>query len=686
MTTISSSIGAPVTSQGVGSGLDIAGIVTKLMAIEQQPQDRLKAREAAYQTKLSAYGAARGTLAAFQTSIASLADPAAFTTFGTSIADDTLASVALDKTASDALSAGTHTLRVTQLAAAQKTASAAFASTASAVGTGTITIEFGTWNAASTAFTPNADVGTKTIAIAAGDGTLSGVRDAINRANAGVTASIVNDGSGNRLVLAGVATGSANGFRVATADADGNNVDASGLSALAYDPSAAGGTPQTRALAAAANALFQIDGLDISKPGNRVTDAIAGLAIDLKKAGTDPATNTTSFTIAQDTAATAKAIGGFVTGYNGVVANLASLTGFNATTKSAGPLNGDASLRLVATRLQNLVAGVVATGGKATTLADLGITFDHDGKLVLDSTKLDAVLAADPQSVTRLFAKTAVASDSLVAYRGASDATQVGAHALTVTQLASHGDVAGSAAAALTITAGVNDTLALTIDNVAATITIASGTYASADALATQLQSRVNGVAAYADAGVNVSVTQAGGVLTIASQRFGTASSVALNGGSGSTALFGASPAAHAGRDVAGTLAGTAFLGAGKLATGAAASAADGLKLEIAGGALGARGSVDFKRGLAAQIGDVLGQFLDADNGIVAVATAGIGKTITDIKKREDDWDVRLVGIRARLTAQYNAMDALVASMNSTSSFLTQQLTALQDQLKASRA
>ncbi len=675
-TTIPSANTGAVTTQGVGSGLDIAGIVDKLVSVEAAPLNRIKAQETAYQTKLSAYGAARGALASFQTSVSALADPAAFSSFAATIGDSTLASVAVDPTQSGSLSAGTHTLRVDSLATSQRTASTGVPATSTIIGTGTLTIDIGSWNSDYSSFTPNADAGSKTITIDSSNNTLVGIRDAINGAAAGVSAAIVNDGSGNRLVLSGSSTGNTQGFRVTTADGDGGNLDAAGLSQLAFDPTAAGGTAQTQRLANAANAAFSIDGIAISKPDNHVTDAIAGLTIDLTKADT---ATTTTFNIARDIATAKTGITNFANAYNSIVANLASLTSYDSTSKTAGVLNGDSSLRLIKTRLQSLVASVVPTGGSVTMLADIGITFNASGKLDVDAAKLGKVLTGDPGAVSRLFAKTGAAGDAQVAYTDSTAKTQVGNHALSVSQLATRGTITGSSAAALTITAGVNDSLAITIDNLSATITLAPGSYSDASALATQVQAKINGTAAFSAAGSSVSASASGGVLTLTSQRFGSASSVTTDGGSGAVSLFGSAPSLAGGRDVAGTIDGVAFAGSGQTAIGAASTSAEGLKVAITGGVTGSRGTIAFNRGIAAQLNDVLTQFLDTTNGLVTAATDSINSSITHLKKSEDDWNTRLISIRARYTAQYNAMDTLVAKLNGTASYLTQQITAIQN-------
>ena len=672
-TSISSASTGSITTQGVGSGVDIASIVDKLVSVESAPLNRLKSRESAYQTKVSAFGAARGVLSSFQNAVKSLSNPTAFSSFAASINDSSIASIAIDPTKTSTLSAGSHTLRVDTLASSQRTAAAGVADTSSVIGTGTITIDVGSWNSGYTSFTPNTTAGSKTITIDAGNDSLLGIRDAINQAGAGVTASIVNDGSGNRLVLASASTGSANGFRISTADSDGANLDTAGLSQLAFDPAAAGGTPQTQHVADATNASFSLDGLTISKAGNHVTDAIDGLNIDLAKVST----TATAFTIARDTTTAKSNVKSFVAAYNSLVGTLGQLTNYNATSKTAGVLNGDSSIRLITTQLQKLVASVVPTGGSLTTLNDVGIKFNGDGTLTADDTKLTAALASDPDSVGKLFATTATASDSLVSYTGSTIKTQEGSHPLTVSQLATHGGVTASNAAGLTINAGVNDTFSITVDNILVTVVVPPATYADANALASALQGQINGTSALSTQGSSVSVTQSAGVLAISSQRYGSGSSVLIGDGNGVAGLFGTTPTGNAGLDVAGTLDGIAFTGQGQLATGAATTSAEGLKLTIGGGLTGNRGNVGFNRGIAGNLDGALTQYLDTTNGLVTAATDGLNKSITDLQSQEDAWSTRLVAIRARLTAQYNAMDALVASLNSTSSYLTQQLDAL---------
>ena len=144
---------------------------------------------------------------------------------------------------SSTASIGNYSIEVKQLAAAHKLASKAFTNTTDTVGTGTLTIQFGTVNVG--VFTANSAKATQSVAIGSANSSLSGVRDAVNAAKIGVTASILNDGTGNKLVFTSSDTGAANSLKITVIDtSDASNTDNAGLSQLAYDPAVAGISPQ----------------------------------------------------------------------------------------------------------------------------------------------------------------------------------------------------------------------------------------------------------------------------------------------------------------------------------------------------------------------------------------------------------------------------------------------------------
>lgn len=388
-----------LSSPGIGSGLDINGIIGQLMLIEQRPLTLLNNKEARQQTQLSAYGSLKGALSSFQNSVKALARPSLFTGFKASITDTSLATVS----ASSSAAAGSHQIEVQSLAQAQKIASEAFDSTTTAIGSGTLTIAFGTYNEDGT-FTENSEKTPKAITIDPNQSSLADIRDAINAADAGVTASVVNDGSGNRLVIASKDTGLSNALKITVNDSDGNHTDNAGLSQLAYDASTDGIANMTETVAAQ-NAIMVIDGITINKPSNTIDDTLEGVTFNLLKA--DPGT-TTTLSVTKDTASIETAINAFVRAYNELERTITSLSSYDATNQQAAALTGDATVRGVQSRIRSLLTSAQPGGGEGlNSLSQIGISFQKDGSLALDSSKLSEALADPTKDIAAFFAAQA---------------------------------------------------------------------------------------------------------------------------------------------------------------------------------------------------------------------------------------------------------------------------------------
>ncbi|MDQ3185738.1 MAG: flagellar filament capping protein FliD, partial [Pseudomonadota bacterium] len=323
------------------------------------------------------------------------------------------------------------------------------------------------------------------------------------------------------------------------------------------------------------------------------------------------------------------------------------------------------------------VGGIPGGAGSITSLSQIGVAFQKDGSLALDSVKLQTALDNNFDSMAGLFAVRGKPTDSLIAYTGATDWTAAGNYAITVTQLASQGSLTGNQAAGLAIIAGVNDQLDIRVDGVTASVTLAAGTYASADTLVAEVQSKLNGAASLTDVGNSVVVSQSAGVLSIISARYGSTSSIAITGGNGATSLMGASPTSTAGADVTGTINGATAVGTGNVLTAPAGGASEGLRLTINGGTLGARGTVGFSRGYADRLDKLVGDLLTND-GIIASRTDGLAASMKDIDRRQEDMNRRLESTEARYRAQFTALDTMLSSLNQTSQFFEQQLASLQ--------
>lgn len=651
-----------LTSAGIGSGLDVASIVQNLMTTEQGPLTNVTQQKTSTQAKISAYGSLQSALSSFQTTLGNLSNISKFNALTVQSSDASTVSA----TATGSATAASHSLQVDQLAQSHKLALAPKTSLADIVGMGTLTIDFGSYDSTGNTFTAG-NKAALTINITTGNNTLSGVRDAINAANAGVSASIVNDGTGYRLVLSSKDSGAGNSLRISASDGDGTNTDNSGLSQLAYDPTALAGSGKNLSqVQEAKNALLSIDGISISKASNVITDALEGVTLTLSKVSASPQT----LTIGRDTSTVEANVASFVKAYNDLNQTLRNLTKYDEASKTGGALLGDSTARGLAFQLKSVLTQSVGSTGALTSLYQIGVTFQKDGTLALDSSKLKSGMESNFSEIAGLFAATGKATDSQISVAGNSSSTLAGNYAVNVTQLATRGSLAGSDAAGLTITAGVNDAIALNIDGVDYNLTLTAGSYASSSALAAELQNRISAAGSAASVNVNA------GMLSVTSVNYGSSSSILLGSANGNANLFGNSAVSSAGIDVAGSINGVAATGKGQNLIGATGDA-NGLNLKVDGGALGARGTVNFTLGYAYQLRQLADNYLRSD-GLLTARTEGLSASVTRLTRQQETLQARLAVIEQRYRDQFTALDTLISSMQSTSSYLSQQISMLQ--------
>lgn len=381
---------AGLSSPGLGSGLDVNSIVTQLMTLEQRPITILNTKEAGFQAKLTAYGSLKGALSAAQSAAKTLTLATTFTSRTAAVSDPTILSASADTTAA----AGTYDIDVTTLAKNHIVRSNASYDLADTLKGGTLAIQVGS----------TGGVGGTTVNVTIADGsTLAVARDAINTASAGVTATIVNDGTTNRLILTANTTGTSGNIRItATQTGTGGTPTSPGVVKDLTDFNYVGVDTATMVQTRAAdNAAFKVNGLVITRSSNIVTDAIAGVTLNLAKLGT------TSVAISKNTGATSTAINAFVKTYNDAVKQLQSASAYDAANKRASVLTGDGTARNIGTELRTLVqTSVSGIGGGIATLSDIGIALQKDGTLVVDSAKLTAALADPAKDVASLFSST----------------------------------------------------------------------------------------------------------------------------------------------------------------------------------------------------------------------------------------------------------------------------------------
>jgi len=660
-----------ITSTGLGSGLDIDKIVKQLVAVEGAPTTRrLDRQEVELQAELSAFGTLKGALSSFQSTLTSLNSTDAFLSRSSSVSDTKVFSA----TSSSSAAPGNYSLNITQLAKAHSIYSSGFAATTDAIGTGTLTFTFGTDNAGT--FTANPDKTIETVKIETKDNSLIGIRDAVNAAKIGVNASVIYNGTQNQLVFTSADTGKANSLKITVAEDGGSptNTDMNGLSQLAYDPEAGVGSGKNLTQAdSGVDAALTINGLAVTSASNTLSKTIEGVTIDLLTTGA------ATLSVTDDISTAEAAVGSFVSSYNAVIAAIDDISGYDADTKLAGVLLGNPTVRGVANQLRNMIATTVeGVSGAYNSLAAIGvITNATSGELEIDSTKLSKATTGNVENIAAIFSSFGGISDPLIEYVSASASTTVGSYAVNITQLSTKGVFTGNDIGAFPLTIDANnDGFSMKVDGVQSDmITLSQRSYSSGSELATEMQSRINADSSLSSAGVSVKVAYVSGgtdYFTITSDRYGSASKITMISVDTNSATIGLVAGSGVdGVDVAGTIGGYTATGSGQTLTGS--SAAAGLKLNITGGSIGSRGTIDFSRGYADLIGSYLTALLDSE-GTLESRTDSLSGRIEDISGERENLARRLVGIEARLRSKFNAMDALVGQLNATSSFLTQQL------------
>ena len=369
------------------------------MTVERAPIAALDKKEASYQAKLSTYGTLKSSLAALQTAAKAIGTADKLTPMKAGVADASI----LTATAGSGAVPGTYDIEVKSLAQSQKLVTAAgYPTTANTLGTGVITFSFGTYDTSTPpVLTANTAKTGGTIELKSGNNTLAGARDAINAANLGVSASIINDGTSNYLTLTSNDTGARNALHISVSDPS--------LAALTYPPVKDGtGTIVAGSMSEivpAKDALIVVDQIPITKQSNSITDAIQGVTLNLSKESLGVKTKVT---LKQDTSSVLTAVQAFVKAFNDTSQAMKDATAYNATTGVSAALNGDSTTRSFQTQLRALFTAPVAGAPSGmSVLSDVGISFQRDGSLAIDAVKFTAANADPTKDLSKLFATTA---------------------------------------------------------------------------------------------------------------------------------------------------------------------------------------------------------------------------------------------------------------------------------------
>lgn len=667
-----------ISSLGAGSGIDVAGLVSQLSAVERAPQqERIDTTKLKLEAQISAYGKLKSALDGFSSSISALGSQDLFNARSVAVPTSTL--VTADKVSPGAQT-GTYQIKVESLAAAQSLAIGGQTDRATALGkSGQMTIDFGAWtdNAGTPEFAPNSDRKSASITVEATD-SLDTLAQKINDTKSGVQASVLKVDGQFQLMLT-APSGESNAMRIST---DGT------LGDFAYDGANTATVTQTQA---ASDAKLQVNGLTVYRQSNSIDDVIEGFAFTLNKA--DPS-ETLTFSVTEDKSAAQQAVRDFVTAYNDFQKTTQELVGYTRDEKDQvvrGDLAGDSSARTMISRLRSMISDAVpGVSSGFTALTNIGIRTAKDGSLSVSEEEFSAAFSSQFDLVKNLFASGVTSSSSAIKAEMGSFASKTvpGTYGIEISQAPTQGR---STNGPLTYDFGVNGPLdtsgggysfEVKVDGISSNPIELDRSYDSTQQLVEDLETRINNDANLKEKGVKVSVmldtdTNA---LTFISREYGSSSGVEFSAVSPNLAAAGVgfdSLTATRGKDVAGSIDGIAGFGAGNVLLPALDSKAYGLNLTVADNApTGQRFEIGFARGFAGELTNLINDFL-GNSGALKMRQDNLQSQLRKLDDDQDRLDMRMEKFSTRLQVQFMAMEGIVNSLSSTGS----QLDGLADRL-----
>lgn len=657
---------AGISSLGIGSGVLTSDLVDQLVAAERAPtENRLTQKTQQSEAMLSAYGKLRSAITELRLPMRQLSSADNLKAFSATSSNEDI-SVSVDSTKA---SRGNYSLDVKSLATAQALASRdEFADRdTTPVGEGKLTLA----------------VGDKTvdITIDSSNNSLQGLANAINDADVGASAGVIDTGNGFKLVLSADETGTANAVSITASDTDGNAItDGSGLSRFAFNSDGGGSTGLNETITAT-DAQMDINGVTVTRSNNRFENVIDGLSFSIKDIGTS------TVKVSQDVGAVTDRVQGFVDKFNALQSTIDGLAGFNSEAGVGSLLTGDSTVRALQNELRQVLTGVVPglENANVRSLADVGISTDpKTGALEFDRDVFETQLKENPDDVTALFAEQGRTTDGQVEFVRSGSNTQPGKYDINVTQAATQGTLSAGSALA---TGGIevnesNNELTLELNGeTSVALKLTQGTNLSPQDLVNDIQAQLDDNAALKASGESVQVAlDDSGKLTFTSGKYGSESSVSVSSQEGSDILGLADASGSTGQDVVGTIGGQAAKGDGQvLYLGSDSGPASGLQVRILGDQTGDRGSINFVQGLGKNTVDLVNSFVGAD-GKLESRTSSLTRDLEDIQKSQARLDERVESFRERLVKQFSTADSLISQLNNTRDFVTQQLDALAPQ------
>ena len=375
-----------ISSVGVGSGLDVKSIVSQLVAIERQPLVALQTTASKYQTQLSVYSSIKSQVAALGDAAATLASRTGWSAQKATSSNTSAVTVTTD---SSALSGG-MSVKVSQLAQVQAVTSAGVAAGSAVGASGTLSIRLGTW--AGGTFTAGS-AAAASVTVSATD-SVTVIAAAINSANAGVKATVLSDGTSERLVVSSASSGAASGFSITPSGGNAALAAYGFTDSTATAPSSAGMFMGQ----SAQDANLEVNGVALTSASNTMKNVMPGVSLQLLQT----TTSAVDVAVTQDPDAVQKNIQSFVDAYNALNQTIADATKYDAATKVGGPLQGDSTTLGLQSALRSML-GSNSTGSTYANLSQIGLERQKDGSLTINATKLNAA-KLDMTNLQNLFA------------------------------------------------------------------------------------------------------------------------------------------------------------------------------------------------------------------------------------------------------------------------------------------
>ncbi len=659
-----------ITIDGLVSGIDTETIVNGLLEIQQQQLDRFTLRRSEIVAKQAVFKNLEASLVSLRTDASRLArvQNSPFSRKTVTISDESV----IAASGSSAAIPGTYRLTVDNVARAHQLATQGFADADSEITQGTIELRVGSGEL-------------QTITVDDSNNTLQGLADSINATNSGLSASVIKDASAGgtpyRLLLTASDTGTENQISITS------NLGASGGGAgqpvFDLDNPVQAATNAQVTLGSGAGAIT------VESTDNRIDDLIGGVTLDLLN---DSGGSEITVSVVRDTATAVTAVEDFVNGFNATMDFIDGQSLFNAETNEGGPLLGNRAVIGIQQKLRSTLVSVVpGVNRSANRLSAIGITVSDNGKLVLNRTQLERVIAGNEEGVStddvrRLFSLDGESTNSGISFLLGSSRTRASTDPIQVdiTQAAERASVsAGTALAESTVIDDTNRTLEIKVDGTTGTITLDQGTYTRQE-LANHVESLINGSASLPGRTVRVGLNS--DALTITSETYGKTSDLLISGGTSLAALGFTAGTADVGRDVAGTFTVNGQTevakGSGQFLTGDPdnATTAD-LRLRVtlqpSQVTAGVEGELTVTRGLAATLDEVLGDLLQPGDGGLATIDDGFDQQLDSLQVALDRQQVLFDAQQESLISQFVALESSLSQLQTTSQFVSSQLASI---------